>query len=232
MNYDLDLPQAAHYYQEAIARNPNDVELLRDAANLVAALGRLALACEINEYVATRDPANPAIHNNLGAMYFYRGFGDKAIESCRTALRLSPGRIGMQYMIAMALLALDKAAEALNAGKQETYEGFRLSALSMAHHRLGNRTESNAALNYLIENEEREFPYNIALIFAFRGEVDHAFEWLDKAVNYHDGGLSMVLSEPGFGVLHKDPRWTALLERIGMLPDRLDAIAFKVVVPQ
>ena len=33
---------------------------------------------------------------------------------------------------------------------------------------------------------------------AFRGEADRAFEWLDKAVAYHDTGLTEIAVDPLF----------------------------------
>lgn len=63
-------------------------------------------------------------------------------------------------------------------------------------HALGKRSESDAALAELIRKYEREMPYNIAYVLAFRGEADRAFEWLDKAVAYHDGGLAEIVGQP------------------------------------
>jgi hypothetical protein len=49
--------------------------------------------------------------------------------------------------------------------------------------------------------------YNIAYVLAFRGEADRAFEWLDKAVACHDGGLAEIVGSPPFANLRQDPRW-------------------------
>jgi len=60
-------------------------------------------------------------------------------------------------------------------------------------HALGKSSESDAALAELIRKYEREMAYNTAYVLAFRGEADRAFEWLDKAVAYHDGGLAEIV---------------------------------------
>ena len=52
----------------------------------------------------------------------------------------------------------------------------------------------------LIEQSEREAAYNIAYILAWRGEADRAFEWLDKAQEYRDGGLSHIVVDPKLSV--------------------------------
>jgi len=54
--------------------------------------------------------------------------------------------------------------------------------------------------------------------WAYRGEADRAFEWLEKAVAYQDGGLSEVLTEPLFVNLYTGPRWPPFLKRIGRSP--------------
>jgi len=84
----------------------------------------------------------------------------------------------------------------------------------------------------LIEEHEQDAAYNIAYNFAFRGEVDHAFEWLDKAVEYGDPGLGDLPIEIFFANLYDDPRWLPLLESLGQTHAQLDAIEFEVNLPE
>jgi hypothetical protein len=83
----------------------------------------------------------------------------------------------------------------------------------------------------LIAEHEEGWAYNIAYALAWRGETDRAFEWLDKAVEYKDGGLSEILIERSFGNIHDDPRWPLFLERAGKSPEQLAAIEFTVTLP-
>jgi len=48
-------------------------------------------------------------------------------------------------------------------------------------------------------------------VLTYRGEADRAFEWLDKAVAYRDGGLSEIVSNPQFANIKNDPRWLPFL---------------------
>ena len=57
------------------------------------------------------------------------------------------------------------------------------------------------------------------------------FEWLDKAVEYHDPGLADIPVEPLFSNIHHDPRWLPFLRKIGKAPEQLAAIKFDVKVP-
>ena len=104
--------------------------------------------------------------------------------------------------------------------------------LPLAYHALGHADESDAALTELIEKYAQVASYNIAYILAWRGEADRAFEWLDKAVEYKDSGLAVILNEVLFSNIHDDPRWLPFLESIGKSPEQLAAIEFNVTLPQ
>ena len=100
--------------------------------------------------------------------------------------------------------------------------------LPMAYHALGRKADSDFALAALIAKYEKDAPYNIAFVYAFRGEADKAFEWLDKAVTYQDSGLSEIVTENLFDKIHSDPRWLPFLRKIGKAPDQLAKIEFKM----
>ena len=84
----------------------------------------------------------------------------------------------------------------------------------------------------LIDKYEQGWAYNIAYALAYRGEADRAFEWLDKAVQYNDPGLTVTPTDPLFATLRDDPRWLPFLESIGKSPEQLAAIEFEVRLPQ
>jgi hypothetical protein len=80
----------------------------------------------------------------------------------------------------------------------------------------------------LIAKYEKEWPSNIAYVYAFCGDADKAFEWLDKAVTYHDTGLIQIVEDNLFDKIHSDPRWLPFLRKIGKGPDQLAKIELKV----
>ena len=100
--------------------------------------------------------------------------------------------------------------------------------LPMAYCALGRKADADAALNALIAKYEKDGPYNIAYAYAFCGNADKAFEWLDKAVAYQDPGLGEIVTENLFDKIHSDPRWLPFLRKIGKAPDQLAKIEFKV----
>jgi hypothetical protein len=64
-----------------------------------------------------------------------------------------------------------------------------------------------------------------------RGEADRAFEWLDKAVACHGGGLAEIVGSPPFANLRQDPRWLPFLRKLGKAPEQLAATEFDVKLP-
>jgi len=223
-----DLASAARHFQRALALDPNDLEVLRNAGTFLANLGRLDEALALDEAVVRRDPVNLNVLVNLGYQQRLAGRYDAAIASLRTVLSLSPNRGGAHYGLGMALLLKGDATAALAEIEQEKSEVWRMIGLPMAYCALGRKADADAALNALIAKYEKDAPYNIAYVYAFCGDADKAFEWLDKAVAYQDGGLGEIVTENLFDKIHSDPRWLPFLRKIGMAPEQLGKIEFKV----
>jgi tetratricopeptide (TPR) repeat protein len=134
--------------------------------------------------------------------------------------------------IGTALLLKGDAQDALSEFEHETSGVWKMIGLPMAYHALGRKADSDAALAALIAKYEKDGPSTIAYVYAFRGEADKAFEWLDKAVEYGDTGLGEIVPETLFDKIHNDPRWLAFLRKVGKAPEQLAKIEFKVALPQ
>lgn len=228
---DNDLERAAAYYQRALELAPTNVAIIGDAASLLKTLGRIDECVALDEYVVARDPVNPVGHFNLGGSYLFAGRYGDAAEAYRTALRLSPNRIGGHYQLGIVRLLDGEPAEALASMEAERLEVLRLLGTVMAQHSLGRLEITDALQAELIGRYAEDAAYNIAYVMAWRGDADAAFEWLDMAVTLGDPGLADVVADPLFDNLRDDPRWTAFLESIGKAPSMLDAIAFEVRLP-
>ncbi len=147
-------------------------------------------------------------------------------------MSLSPNRGNAHAEIGNALLLKGDATAALAEIEQEKSEVYRMIGLPMAYCALGRKADSDAALNAVIAKYEKDAPSNIAYVYAFCGDADKAFEWLDKAVAYQDPGLGEIVTENLFDKIHADPRWLAYLRKIGKAPEQLAKIEFKVTLPQ
>jgi TolB-like protein/Tfp pilus assembly protein PilF len=228
---DNDLAGAAEHFNRALALDPSDLDVLRNSATLLSLLGRLDEALALEQAVVRRDPVNVAALFNLGLYQKYAGRLDAAIATYHTVLSLAPGRGNAHAQIGKALLLKGDAQGALAEIEQETSEVTKMIGLPMAYHALGRKADSDAALAALIAKWEKDWSYNIAYVYACRGEADKAFAWLDKAVEYNDPGIGEIVTENLFDKIHADPRWLAFLRKVGKAPEQLAKIEFNVTLP-
>ena len=95
-------------------------------------------------------------------------------------------------------------------------EEVRLFDVARAEHTLGHAKESQQALDQFIAKAGQAKAYDIAEIYAWRGEKDKAFEWLDRAYQQRDGGLAEVKVDLLLAHLHGDPRFKAVLKKMNL----------------
>jgi hypothetical protein len=68
-------------------------------------------------------------------------------------------------------------------------------------------------------SKDRDFlAYQIAEVYAWRGETDKAFEWLQVSLDNHDTGLLSLLIDPLMRSLHHDSRYSEMLTKVGLPP--------------
>jgi len=221
-----DLVEAARHYSRALEIDPTNSGTIAGAATLLLSVGRLDAAIPLLEYNTARSPVSPIAHNNLGYNYLYAGRLDAAIDAFETTLRLSPDFISTHYGMGAAFLLAGDYDRALEEMQLETYEPYRLIGLALVDAAIGATEQADAVLDTLIADHETGFAYNIAYIYAYRGEVDSAFEWLARAVEHGDSGLSDIVVQPFFESVRDDPRWLPFLRSIGKAPDQLDRVEF------
>lgn len=228
LSADNDSAGAARHLQQALALDPTNLWVLGNAAVFLGRIGRPDESLALHEAAVRRDPVNVMMLGNLGASQRRAGRYGAAITSFRTVLSLSPSKGGAHSDLGMALLLKGDAPAALAEIEQEKSELWRMVGLPMVYCALGRKADADIALNALIAKYEKDGPYNIAYVYAFCGDADKAFEWLDKAVTYNDPALGDLVTENLFDKIHSDPRWLPFLRKIGKAPDQLAKIEFKV----
>ena len=215
MFYDWDFAAADQHLQRALALSQGDAYILEQAGVLEGLLGRIDEAIDLYRQSIALDPVSPAGHFRLGSMYYRAHRLEEAADSIQLADSLSPGRRATFYT-GLVLLAQGDAQAALLAMEQETSHVRRVTGMAIIQHALGDAGASDAALQELIDKYAAFGAYQVAEVYAFRGEIDHAFDWLDEAYDTRDAGLPSMLLNPLLANLHDDPRWTALLDKMGL----------------
>lgn len=112
-----------------------------------------------------------------------------------------------------------KPAEALEVAEWSTSEVFKLSRQAAALHDLGRAAEAQRLLDELIARHGHEGAFQIGEAYAWFGQLDKAFEWLDWAYVQRDGGLTGLKHSPMLRGLRSDPRYAALLRKMNLPPD-------------
>jgi len=229
---DFDLAGAVRYCQRAFDIEPGNLAVVNAAATLLTAMGRVDEAVTLQEYRVAHDPANPVAHHNLSiARYFARRW-DAAIDAERTALRLSPDFAGAHSQIGQnLLLGKADAAGALKEIEAEPDEANRECGLPPPLHALGRTQEADAALHACIDRFGTDQPGLLFQLYAYLGNADAAFEWLEKSAAAHDPQIPGIVADPMVDSLHDDPRWLPFLRKVGYAPEQLAKIEFKVKLP-
>ena len=232
--YEHDAAAAARDIGQAMAMEPGNSEILRSATRLAISLDRIDLAVALGRQFVEIDPANANARGMLCRAYQHGARYDEAIACLHRVLELSPNIVAARHYLGMVLLLVggrENAETALALAAAEPQESYRLYSLAMAKFALGDRAGSDAALAEVARKNERGAAYNIAYAYAYRGEPDLAFAWLDKAAEYKDTGLPDIAVNKLFKPLYRDPRWLAYLTKLGFAPEQLAAIRFDVAAP-
>ena len=151
------------------------------------------------------------------------------------------GGRGGDYYLMLALLLKgepERALEKLDSlPKDSQGHPQMLAARAMIMHDLGRHEESKAALRKIagqLNEDARDEPYLVAEAYAWIGQIDAAFLWLEKAYaldeRYGTKGLwfQRIMFLPIWQKLHNDPRWNELRERMNFSQSRLDRLEFTI----
>jgi TolB-like protein/predicted Zn-dependent protease len=213
-SYDWDWAGADASYQRALALEPGNAVVIRGAGVLAAHLGRVDEALALDRRALELDPLSAVIYFNLGLHAYYAGRLEEAVTAIKKALELSPDMAVTHSILGRVYLAQGHPQEALAEAQRETSSYWKLQALALASQALGQKKEADAALADLIAKYHSSSAYQIAEVYAFRGESDRAFEWLERAYAQRDSGVTVTKVDPLLKNLKSDPRYAAFLKKI------------------
>ena len=199
--------------KELSPTNPTANDLL---ARVIVYLGRIDEAERQAREAVELDPLSVATQFNLARVLFFAGKLDEADAAGRKVAELQPSSSSSHRWQVLVAFQRGDGETALREAQLEPDDGFRSFELALANHVLGNRKEADAALADLIAHARDGFAYQIAQIYAVRGEADKAFEWLQISFDDHDGGTLGLSVDPLLRSLRDDPRYKNLLVKLGL----------------
>jgi len=199
--------------KELSPTNPTANDLL---ARIIVYVGRFDEAERQAREAVELDPLSTVTQSNLARVLFYAGKLDEADAAARKAAELQPtGAANHRWQVLIAAQRGDGDA-ALREAQLEPDPGFRRFELAVAHYVRGDRAAADAALADLIANAREGFAYQIAEVYALRGEKDEAFKWLQIAFDDRDAGMLGLLVDPLLRGLRDDARYKNLLAKVGL----------------
>jgi adenylate cyclase len=206
---------------EHIRRINPRFELLPSAlGDLAYTLGEVDRAIELYQEDLERNPLDPNTLDSLGAALCAANRLQQCLETRTRLLHLHPEFGGVNSSVGIARLYLGQFAAALAAMQLEPDEDYRLRGLAIAYSALGRRIESDAALYSLTEKFSTRDAYGIAEVHAYRGEVDDAMRWLERAYRQHEARMPEIKADPLLRNLRGDRRFQLLLTNMKLTGQR------------
>jgi serine/threonine protein kinase/TolB-like protein/Tfp pilus assembly protein PilF len=180
--------------------------------------GRPNEAVEYTREIVRTDPLLLGGWTNHASSLLAAGRWTEAADSWQRAIALSPSAEGVHAGLGISLIFMGRPAEALVEIEKDTDDESKLAALPVAYWALNRRSESDAALDELKRRYAENSTYDIAAAYAYRGDIDAAFNWLDLAYVRRDYGMPFFRTDPLLQNLRRDPRFKELSAKM-KLPD-------------
>jgi len=210
----LDYRAAAPEFERALALSPGDARVVSASAAFLALTGRAQEAVTQARKAVVLDPLNPTSHFVLAEALYYARRNREAVEAWTHSLELDPAQglvVGYRGYAYIGLGDYDTARKSCDVASRD-YANF--VCLAVAYDRLGRRADSDATINRLNKSEGESASYQFAQIYAQRGDLSRALDWLDTARRVGDTGLHYMKVDPLVDPLRSEPRFKAMLATV------------------
>ncbi len=211
--YDWDWATADRELQLALKLKPHDPFALASAGTLELALGHYDNAARMFKETVARDPLYVDNYQMLSWAQIRLGQVTEAIGTQKKVLEIQPGAAwGYTYLSVWLLLRGD--LQAALAAIQREDPAIQAGGFSIIYWALGRKEEADAKLTQFIAEQANSNAYGIAWTYAYRGNRNEAFKWLERAYTQKDAGLFLIKGEPLLTNLESDPRYKAFLKKM------------------
>ena len=210
--HDRDWAGAQAAMDRALELNPNGNAGV--AAALATTLGQFSKAIALLEHSLIRDPLSTGNLFSLSRAYARAGRYDDAIAILDRITALNPKYPALTLSFSRIYLLNGDPERALIELEKNPSPFDRIQR-ARTYFTLGDEDQSQALIKELLAEADK-FPGAMSSIYAWRGENDAAFEWLEKAFQQGSGFFNILGIEWARG-LEDDPRYPIFLEKIGLL---------------
>lgn len=212
----LDWGGAAQATDKALQLDRGNAQALFIRAILIQITGSSADAMTAMQQALDRDPLNLLTRRYAARILYHLGSLAEAETMLRLILAANPSFSAAHYELGRVLLARGNVAAAITEFESESNPVWRINGLPLGYHAAGRTAEAKAALEDLLRHSDGG-EFQVAEAYAFLGDADRAFAWLDRAVK-SDPGIIWLRGDPLCVSLTHDPRYAALFKRIKLSP--------------
>jgi serine/threonine-protein kinase len=218
LTHDYDWKKVEVEFRKAISLNPNYPQAhlwfgmsLMFQARHDEAIAELKHALDL-------DPYSLIINRNLGTAYCHARRYDEALEQSKKTAEMDPNFGFTNFVMGWAYLNKGMFQEAEQALQKETAfpDQVRTAFVYGCYARMGDPEKLKKYLEQNIRTLAIVSPFWVASWYAELRETDKVFEWLDKAYEKPDGWLLYLKVSSSFDYLRSDPRYKAMLKKIGL----------------
>jgi serine/threonine-protein kinase len=209
-------------FKFALELNPNYATAHHWYSQWFLNMGRLEESLRFISRAAELDPVSQAILKDKGLALYYNRQYDEAMELARRTLELDPNYAAAHRLLSLAYqgkgmydeaIVENQTWGALTGNKVET-----TVALAQLYAVSGRREEARKLIE-VVEQDKilvDQVYRGLALVYAAFGENDAAFACLEKSYERHEEALLSMKVDPKVDPLRSDPRFLALLKKIGI----------------
>ncbi len=216
MTHDWDYTGAEASFRRALMLEPGDATTIWEIGALMTDVGKYKEALDFNQRSVEMDPLSPSVYLFRGSLQYIIGKYDDAISSFQKAIELNPDFPVARAYMCEAYLMNNQPDLALQAAQEETQVEWKRVALALAYWKLGKSQEADGTLQELIAKDGWSFAYQVAEIYAYRGEADKAFDWLERAYAQRDSGVSGMKGDPLMRKITSDQRYLDFVKKVGL----------------
>jgi serine/threonine-protein kinase len=220
--HEWDFAAAEAQLARAVALSPNYAEAHYVHGTALPLVGRLDDAIETMAKALKLDPLSVHYSEWLARFLLYAHDYDGAIAQAHRTLEMDEVCIRAPHYIGSAYLAMGDAETALTWYRRaqalekavRSYDAMIVRALAA----LGQREEADAIMLRLEEESRQQYLRSeiLAMGYAAVGDLDRAFDSLERAFQARSAGLIYLHLDPGYAPLRGDPRYADLVGRIGL----------------
>ena len=225
-----DTQTIAALLEQAVEAAPTDPDVVRAARQFMTSIGHDDQALAIAELAVDRDPKCPQCWYVLSQVLRDSGRRKEAEQAGEIALSLG---MPLEFSIATTQLYQhnpDGMLALFDGNRPDNVQG--LWGYSMALFTAGRNDEFERVFSELRDTWGETAPLEVAMVYAWSGNADAAFEWLDRAVDLNKVGLQFEYRSPFLYTQRGDPRWNEMLRRIERHPEQLAKIEFDPEIPE